>query len=110
MSSGKCRLCRDQTPVVTVWTHFRVSYVSVPVTDVRSGRVARGRLGDAGGRAASADLREADHRDGVVRGDVTVVELAEERGHVLGTPDLRIVVLDLARRQVRESLHLDLVD
>src|SRR5436190_2741869 len=56
------------------------------------------------------DLREADHRDGVVMRHVTVVELPEEVGHLLGAADLRVVVLDLSWRQVGERLHLDLVD
>ena len=47
--------------------------------------------------ALSPDLREADHRDGRVVPDLTVVELAEEVSHLLGSADLRVVVLDLPR-------------
>src|SRR3954470_5275755 len=60
--------------------------------------------------AAGRDLREADHRDDVLFGHVAVVELREEGCHVLGATDLRVVVLDLARRELGEALHLDLVD
>ena len=56
------------------------------------------------------DLAEPDHRDGVVRCDLAVVELTEEGRHVLGAANLRIVVLDLARGELAERLHLDLVD
>src|SRR5437868_2926040 len=59
---------------------------------------------------SAADLREADHRHGVVLGHLAVVELPEEAGHLLDAADLRVVVLDLARREVAELLHLDLVD
>ena len=43
------------------------------------------------------DLREADHRDGLVLADGTVVELSEEARHLVRPPDLGVVVLDLAR-------------
>ena len=56
------------------------------------------------------DLREADHGDGVLLGDVAVVELAEEADELLDAADLRVVVLDLARRELAEPLDLDLVD
>src|SRR3954468_18926648 len=56
------------------------------------------------------DLREADHGDDVLFGYVPVVQLGEEGCHVLGATDLRVVVLDLARRELGEALHLDLVD
>ncbi len=46
---------------------------------------------------ASANLGEADHRDGVVEGHLAVVELPEPPRHVIGAPDLGVVVLDLAR-------------
>src|SRR5438105_8944075 len=59
---------------------------------------------------SAADLGEANHRHGVVLGHLAVVELPEEAGHLLDAADLRVVVLDLARREVAELLHLDLVD
>src|SRR3954462_8682990 len=59
---------------------------------------------------ARLDRREADQRDRVALGHVTVVELAEELTELVGMPDLRVVVLDLVRRQLADRLHLDLVD
>src|SRR5882672_678958 len=59
---------------------------------------------------AVEDLREADHRDLVLLRDLAVVELAQEARHLVGPADLGIVVLDLARRELAEGLHLDLVD
>jgi len=59
---------------------------------------ARVRNCDAG--ASAFDLREADHGHRVVGRDFAVVELAEERRHVLRAADLRVVVLDLPRRQL----------
>src|SRR4029079_3915472 len=56
------------------------------------------------------DLGEADERDDVLFRDVAVVEMAKEARHVLGPADLRVVVLDLPRRELHEPLHLDLVD
>ena len=61
-------------------------------------------------RTSSDDLREADHGDGVVLGDLAVVELPEPVGELVGAADLRVVVLDLARRELAEALDLDLVD
>src|SRR5437764_11225388 len=59
---------------------------------------------------ARQDLRKADHRHEIVVRDLAVVELPEEGRHLVGAPDLGIVVLDLARRELTECLHLDLVD
>src|SRR3954447_20873920 len=67
-------------------------------------------LAEAGHNRAVHDLREADHRDEIVGLDLAVVELAEEVGHLVGAADLRVVVLDLPRRQLAERLHFDLVD
>ena len=53
-------------------------------------------------RLERLDRREADHRDGVVVGDLAVVELAEEARHLVGAADLRVVVLDLVRRELAE--------
>src|SRR4029079_8422152 len=58
----------------------------------------------------AADLGEADHRHGVLRADLAVVELPQEGRHLLRTTDLRVVVLDLPRRELAKPLHLDLVD
>src|SRR5215208_6945289 len=71
-----------------------------------SGSLPRG----GGSSGGSLDLREPDHRDRVLFGHLTVVELAQEVRHFLGTADLRVVVLDLPRRQLAQRLHLDLVD
>src|SRR5436189_5477444 len=60
--------------------------------------------------SALADRGEADDRDDVPGVDVAVVQLAQEAGHLLRPPDLGVVVLDLARRQLLERLDLDLVD
>ena len=84
----------------------------------------RGRLRGVRGAAARADaLRRPDpERKRVLiaekritvtmssLGDLAVVELAQEVRHLLGAADLRVVVLDLARRELVEPLHLDLVD
>src|SRR3954464_13911848 len=67
-------------------------------------------LAEAGHDRPGHDLREADDRDESVGLDLAVVELAEEVGHLVGAADLRVVVLDLPRRQLAERLHLDLVD
>src|SRR4051812_43624657 len=56
--------------------------------------------------SASANLGEADDRDGVGADHLTVVELAQPGGHVLPPPDLRVVVLDLPGRQLEQLLHL----
>jgi hypothetical protein len=48
------------------------------------------------------DRREADQRDGVLGGDLAVVELAEEPGELLGVTQLGVVVLDLVRRELAE--------
>src|SRR4051812_41394234 len=67
-------------------------------------------LAEPGHDRAGHDLREADHGHEVVRPDLAVVELAQEVGHLVVAADLRVVVLDLPRRQLAERLHLDLVD
>src|SRR5215217_1919766 len=59
---------------------------------------------------SGSDLGEADQRDRLVRRDFAVVELSEEGGEFLRAAYLRIVVLDVARGELAESLHLDLVD
>src|SRR5579864_1916549 len=51
---------------------------------------------EAGHDRPAEDLREADDRDDVVRLHIAVVELAEERRHLVGAADLGVVVLDLA--------------
>src|SRR5215217_1674685 len=62
------------------------------------------------GRLVMDDLREADDRDHVVLGDRAPVELLEELHRLLGAAKLRIVVLDVARRELPDLLDLDIVD
>src|ERR1700747_2509940 len=50
--------------------------------------------------ALALDLREADDGDRRVIRDLTVVELPEKMRHFLRATDLRVVVLDLPRREV----------
>src|SRR5581483_1382929 len=56
------------------------------------------------------DLGEADHGDRVVVLDLAAVDLAEKTGDLVEAPELRIVVLDVARGEVADPLHLDVVD
>jgi hypothetical protein len=56
------------------------------------------------------DLREADHGDDVVGADGAAVDLFEELDLVLEPAKLRVVVLDVARREIADLLHLDVVD
>src|SRR6187397_1772048 len=56
------------------------------------------------------DLREADHRDDVVGADRPPVDLFEELDLVLEPAELRVVVLDVARREIADVLRLDVVD
>src|SRR3954447_5630951 len=67
-------------------------------------------LAEPGHDRAGHDLREADYGHEVVRPDLAVVELAQEVGHLVVAADLRVVVLDLPRRELAERLDLDLVD
>ncbi len=56
------------------------------------------------------DLREAHDGDRVLEPDVAAVDLLEEVDHLLGPPELGVVVLDVARREVLHALDLDVVD
>src|SRR5260221_12647811 len=56
------------------------------------------------------DLGEADHRDDVVGANGAAIDLLEELDLVLQPAELRVVVLDVARRDVADPLHLDVVD
>src|SRR5690348_7201482 len=69
---------------------------SLAVPEVRPGRLD--------------DLREADHGDDVAGGDRATVDLLEEVDLVLEPAKLRVVVLDVAARELVQPLHLDLVD
>src|SRR5206468_7976953 len=73
--------------------------------------VARGCFAVAELRAWSLDdLGEADHRDGVLVGDRPRVELGEEVEGLVAAAELRVVMLDVAGRELRDLLHLDVVD
>src|SRR5215212_2168415 len=75
------------------------------------GSVPRGRLAVAELRARPLDdLREADHRDGVLIPDRPGVDLLEEVDGLRGAAEFRVVVLDVAVREVLDLLHLDVVD
>src|SRR5262249_21386875 len=56
------------------------------------------------------DLREPDHGDDVVVGDWHPVDLLEELDLLLEPAELRVVVLDVAGREVADLLDLDVVD
>ena len=56
------------------------------------------------------DLREADHGDGVVVVDRAAVDLREEVDRLLEAAELGVVVLDVARGELLDPLHLDVVD
>src|SRR5690348_13812606 len=74
-------------------------------------RASRRRPGTTAAEAGLApDLGEVDDGDRGLLGHLTVVQLAEEVGELVDVPDLRVVVLDLARRDLLQLLHLDLVD
>src|SRR3712207_6596131 len=61
-------------------------------------------------RGALCDLGEADHGDGVVGVDRPAVDLLEEVGLLVRPAELRVVVLDVAGREVADALDLDRVD
>src|SRR5688500_3978126 len=83
---------------------YRGSLRPCPARFSRAGNANRSPEG------ALANRREADQRDDVLFGHVTVVQLAEEAGELLRPPDLGIVVFDLTGRELRHALDLDLVD
>src|SRR5919201_3765333 len=56
------------------------------------------------------DLGEADDRDDVVHLHLAAVDLLQEVDHLVEPPELRIVVLDVARREVLDLLDLHAVD
>src|SRR3954451_24684107 len=56
------------------------------------------------------DLREPDHGHGVLVRDLATVDLGQEGLRLLQPPELRVVVLDVARRQLLRPLDLDIVD
>ena len=56
------------------------------------------------------DLREADHGDRFIGRDRLSIDLFEELDLLLEPAELRIVVLDVARRELGDALHLDVVD
>src|SRR3954454_20353637 len=56
------------------------------------------------------DLREAHDGHDVVEVDRTVVDLLQEAHQLFDAPELRVVVLYVARGQVPHPLHFDRVD
>src|SRR5262245_58065576 len=56
------------------------------------------------------DLGEADHRDQILSGDRAAVDLLEEIDRLLEPAKLGVVVLNVARGQLRDPLYLDVVD
>src|SRR5215216_6192220 len=56
------------------------------------------------------DLGEADHGDRVLVADRPRVDLLEEVHRLVAPPELRVVVLDVARRELLDPLDLDVVD
>src|SRR6476661_7530273 len=56
------------------------------------------------------DLREADHGDGFIGRHRLAVDLFEELDLLLEPAELRVVVLDVARREFGDALDLDVVD
>src|SRR3954454_16824575 len=56
------------------------------------------------------DLGEADHRDRIIRGDGSPIDLFEEGDLLLEPAELGVVVLDVARRELGDPLDLDVVD
>src|SRR5256884_2762438 len=119
----------------TAWTISRspsgLSFIGVtsvrPVSEFRLGTLpsrvpsANGNLalvlGRRAGREALRDLlgpledrREADDRDDVVLRDLAAVDLLEEVHGLLEAAELRVVVLDVPRRELPHPLDLDGVD
>src|ERR1039458_1291182 len=66
------------------------------------------RLGHAGGLVQ--DLREPHDRDDILHRDRPPVDLFEKVDEFLVAAELGVVVLDVARGEVGEAHHLDLVD
>src|SRR4029079_9708962 len=56
------------------------------------------------------DLREPDDGDVVVVLDLAAVDLLEEVDRLVEAAELRVVVLDVARREVADLLDLEAVD
>src|SRR6185437_11463703 len=75
---------------------------------VLSAAEALDRLGHR--RRRIQDLREAHDGHDVFGGDRAAVDLFEEVDQLLVAAELRVVVLDVARRQIGQTHHLDLVD
>src|SRR3954466_3176402 len=54
--------------------------------------------------------REAHHGHELIVRHLTAVDLLEEVHRLVHPPELRVVMLDVARREVRHPLHVDSVD
>src|SRR4051794_6841204 len=65
-------------------------------------------LRDLGGPVR--DLRETDDGDGVLPRDLPAVDLLEEVDRLVETAELRVVVLDVTRRELADPLDLHAVD
>src|SRR5579871_6003161 len=88
-------------------TGAAIDATAVPICDLRdpSGRVAVPDL-----RWVLVDLREPDHGDGVLQIHLAAIDLLQEMDHLIDPAELRVVVLDVPRREVLDALDLDLVD
>src|SRR5436189_5483368 len=79
-------------------------------TQRAAGSIAARRLAVAEmGARRLDDLREADHRDDVLHVHRTAVDLLEEVDRLVEPAELGVVVLDVAGRELRDLLHLDVV-
>src|SRR5581483_4274603 len=56
------------------------------------------------------DLREPHHSHGVLQLHLAPVDLLQEVHHLIDSPELGIVVLDVPRREVPDPLDLDLIN
>src|SRR3954470_21808289 len=66
--------------------------------------------GQALPRCALDDLRKTDDGDEILGRDLATVDLLEKVDRVLDAAELRVVVLDVAGRELAHPLYLDVVD
>src|ERR1700731_5175512 len=114
LSGGECQLqpqyIEDSAPLAGNWQskHATANYWRPVAASVLGAAEALHRLGHAG--RLVDDLREAHDGDGVVHRHGPAIDLFEEVDELLGAPELGVVVLDVARGEVGDLHHLDLVD